>query len=424
MIVKSKILISIFIILCSFSSNLRVAWSQGVSMDASKLVPKAEISFSPMSGSFTEGSIFEVPVIINTKGNSVNSIDIKISFDKNILSIVKPSNGSSVIGVWVEPPKYDNSRGVASYVGVVPNGITTESGLIGTITFKALRTGRAVVSVGPESVLLLNNGMGTQISFNSVNANYIVIPKAPEGLRVYSETHIYSSDWYNNNSPVISWESDSVVDGYSFELDNKPSTIPDSIVDTKENTTAYEKLSDGLWYFHIKAMKKGVWGSTSHFLVRIDTEPPAVFKPEVNYVIAALAMIDRTLVSFFTTDNLSGIDHYEVGVIDKSQPVTVSPVFVESESPYQVPLQSGSNLSVIVRAVDKANNIRDVSINVKPPLLIERVIKDYIVYILLFIILSGLVGLILHYTLGHHIIRHLKEFKDSMKKDEFDNLSK
>jgi len=423
MIIKSKILITTYTVLCVFSLNFGIAKSQGVTIDASKLVPKAEISFSPRSGSFTEGSTFEVPIIINTKGNSINSIDVKISFDKNVLSIVKPSNGSSVIGVWVEPPKYDNSRGTASYVGVVPNGITTESGLIGTITFKALRTGRAVVSVGPESILLLNNGMGTQISFNSVNANYTIIPKAPEGLRVYSETHLYSGDWYNNNSPIISWESDSVVDGYSFEFDNKPSTVPDSVIDTTENSMSYDKLNDGLWYFHIRAIKKGVWGPASHFLVRIDTEPPAVFKPEANYVIAAVALIDRTLVSFFTTDNLSGIDHYEVGVIDKSQPVTVSPVFVESESPYQVPLKSGSNLSIIVRAVDKANNVRDVSIDVKPPLLVTRIIKDYIVYILIFIILAGLIGLILHYTLGHHIVRHLKEFRESMKKDEFDNLN-
>ena len=39
----------------------------------------------------------------------------------------------SIIGVWVEPPAYDNSRGTV--IGVIPNGITTSSGLIGTILF-------------------------------------------------------------------------------------------------------------------------------------------------------------------------------------------------------------------------------------------------------------------------------------------------
>ena len=59
---------------------------------------------------------------------------------------------------------------------------------------------------------------------------------------------------------------------------------------------------------------------------RYDT--PADFKPKAEYLVAATIMVERTLVSFLTTDNLSGIDHYEVGVIDKSQPATESPVFL------------------------------------------------------------------------------------------------
>jgi hypothetical protein len=426
MINTHKIYIYITIIFCGIFMVTGTVKSQGVAIDASKLVPKAEISFSPRTGSFVEGSTFEVPILINTKGSSVNSIEVKISYDRNLLSIVKPANGSSVIGVWVEPPRYDNSKGTASYVGVIPGGITTQSGLIGTITFKALKTGVAQVKVGSESVLLLNNGMGTEISFNSIPANYTIIPKAPEGLRVYSETHPYSDNWYNNKSPVISWDSENSVDGYSFELDNKPTTIPDNTIDTTDNIKGFDKLDDGLWYFHIKAIKRGVWGTTSHFLVKIDTVQPAEFTPEANYVVAATVLVERTLISFFTTDNLSGIDHYEVGVIDKSQPVTTSPVFIESESPFQVPLTSDSSLRVIVRAIDKAGNVRDVSIDVKQPLLITRVIKDYLVYILVFIILSGLIGLIVHYTVGHHVIKHLKEFRDSLKSDhgDEDNIPK
>ena len=142
--------------------------------------------------------------------------------------------------------------------------------------------------------------------------------------------------------------------------------------------------------------------------MQIDTAPPAEFKPEINYIVAA-TLVERGLVSFLTTDNLSGIDRYEVGAIDKSQPITESPVFMQSESPFQVPLSSGGNLVVIVRAIDKAGNVRDASADIKIPLFITKFIKGYPIYILIFIISIGLVGLIViiaRYLFRHHIVKN------------------
>ncbi|MBX4206190.1 hypothetical protein KW784_00110, partial [Candidatus Parcubacteria bacterium] len=200
-------------------------------------------------------------------------------------------------------------------------------------------------------------------------------------------------------------------------LDDKPSTVPENTVMTAETTKSFESLDDGLWYFHIKANKNGVWGTTGHFLMRIDTAPPADFTPEIDYLIAAATVSERALVSFFTTDNLSGIDHYEVGVIDRTQPATVSPVFVPAESPFQVPLSS-DDLSVIVRAVDKAGNIRDVSIAVGSPSLVGTFLKNNLVYILALIIFAGLAGLVFHYLVGHHIIRYLRKAVELVQKEE------
>jgi hypothetical protein len=201
-------------------------------------------------------------------------------------------------------------------------------------------------------------------------------------------------------------------------LDDKPNTIPESKITTAENTKAYEKLADGLWYFHVKAYKNGIWGNTGHFLMRIDTVPPADFKPQVNYVVAGIAFLERALVSFFTTDNLSGIDHYEVGVIDKSQPLTQSPVFIQTESPYQVSTENRVGLKVIVRAVDRAGNVRDSSIDVRQPFAIVKFIKDYLIYILLAIILLALLILIFHYLFGHHILSHLRKAFKIVEEDE------
>jgi hypothetical protein len=392
--------------------------AQTLNIDASKLLAHVSVSLSPRSGSFEEDSTFQVPIFINTENRSINGIEVRVNFDKNKLSIINPTGGTSIIGVWVEPPSFDNTRGTASYVGVVPNGITTESGLVGTITFRAISIGNAVVSIASSSKILLNDGLGTEAQVDLGRAEYTILAKAPEGVQIYSETNPIQSNWYNNNTPTISWIKDPGITGFSFILDNKPNTIPDNTIDGNETIKTFESLPDGLWYFHIKADKNGVWGTTGNFLLRIDTTPPAEFKPQINFLAAATILADRTLVSFFTTDNLSGIDHYEVGVIDKNQPPTESPVFVQAESPFQVPLSAGGKLQVIVRAIDKAGNVRDESVDVRLPFIITKFFQDYPIYILLGIIFLGLILFILHLLFGHHIIRHIHRIIAFIRKEK------
>lgn len=409
----------IFLLVLFFPAAISHAQQKTVQLNAAQLLPRAEVSFAPQSGTFVEGSTFQVPILINTKGTSINGIDLQISFDANKLSIIQPSNGESIIGVWVEPPKYDNSRGTASFVGVIPNGITTSSGLIGTVTFLAKGTGKAVVSFKSNSSILVNDGLGSDATTNFGRGTYNIIPKPPEGVRIHSETHSSQDTWYNNKNPFFTWDKEQGVSGFSYVLDNKPSTIPDNVVLTTDTVKSYQDLNDGLYYFHVKAIKNGAWGTTGAFLVRIDTTPPAHFTPRIEYVVAAVIAVERTLVSFFTTDNLSGIDHYEVGIIDKSQPVTESPVFAVAESPFQIPLTGTDKLRVIVRAVDKAGNVRDVSIDVQAPFAISQFITNYATYILLGILILALMMLLIHYLFGHRVLAHIRRaFAIAKEEDE------
>ncbi|MBX4181322.1 cohesin domain-containing protein [Candidatus Parcubacteria bacterium] len=403
------------------STLVVLVWQQvhaeTINLNARDLIPKVELSFSPRTGSFTEGSTFDIPILINTKGNRINGVEIRISFDKDHLEIVKPSGGQSIVGVWLEAPSYDNARGLANYVGVIPSGITTSSGSIGSITFRAKKTGRGTISFKSTSRVLLNDGLGTEATLDLGHGEYTIIPKAPEGVIVASETHPRQDDWYNNNSPVFIWEKGPGVSGFSYVIDHNPNTIPENTIVSSETTKSFEGLEDGLWYFHIKANRNGAWGTTGHFLVRIDTAPPADFTPEADYLLSSVISSERALISFFTSDNLSGIDHYEIGVIDRDQPVTVSPVFVQGESSYQVPITSG-RLSVIVRAIDRAGNVRDVSLAIGSPFLMSKFIEDHLTYIILAIILAFLIALTLYYLIRHHIIRYLRKAVELVKREE------
>lgn len=372
---------------------------------------KATLFLSPRIETVLAGSTFDVSVFLDTHGNSINTVELNLKFSPDKLTIVKPSSGRSFISIWLESPTYSNTKGVASFVGGIPNGITTKSGLVTTITFKAKATGRAVIEVLPSSKVLANYGLGADVLSGFGRGVYTIDPRPPEGARVFSETHPFEDRWYNNNNPVLTWEKDAGITDFSFELDNKPLTIPDNSPDTKNTITSYENLSDGVFYFHIKARKEGVWGSTTHFVLHIDTEPPASFKPRVEVLTAAI--INRALVSFSTTDSLSGVDHYEVGVIDRTKSPLESPVFVEAQSPYQLPNLISGDLRVIVRAVDGAGNTRDESVDVSVPF--SSTI--FLIAVLAIILILA----ILHYLFGHKIIARFRKAFRLLKEKENQN---
>lgn len=365
-----------------------------------------EIFPGVQSGSFVEGSTFEVPILLNTRGLDINTITLTVHFDPAKLSIVAPSGGKSIVGLWFEPPTYDNVLGTENLGGIITNGIKTNAGLITTITFKARTSGEAIVSIGANSRVLLNDGLGTDASIKSVRGVYTLLPSPPGAVSVYSDTHPLQDKWYNNDSPILTWDKDPDVTRFAFSIDDKPHTIPDDATTTVETQRAFEHLTDGIWYFHIKAEKKGVWGSTAHFKIQIDTIAPADFKPNVNYLTAGTNR--QAHVSFLTTDSLSGIDYYEVGTQDLSEDHQGSPVFIQAVSPYQIQLGDRKRQRVTVRVFDQAGNARDAEVMVRQPLSIVAFLKTNI-SVLLALLLFGLVTVALfHYVYGHRIVARLK----------------
>jgi hypothetical protein len=385
-----------------------------INLDGPSLLPRAEIFTTPHTGDFLVDSTFEIPIYINTEGYNINTVNIKLKFDPSHLSIIKPSGGKSIFGIWLEPPSYDNNNGTASFVGVIPSGIVTSSGLIATVTFKALAVGEARVGFTDYTSANLNDGVGSNVKL-SLNGSFLTIsPKIPEGVMIYSDTHPFQDHWYNNNSPILKWDTPVGVRGYSVAIDFNPGTIPPITINTDNASVAYENLKDGVWYFHVRSNINGVWGNTSHFQIKIDTNSPAFFSPTVD-VLKDTSNVKKYLLSFITTDSLSGIDHYEVGILNKDEEEISSPVFVQSESPFLVS-DTSKNIHVIIRAFDKAGNIRESSIDLYSGINIVIALRKYALYLFIILTFLLLLELILHYLFGHHIIDHIRKMLRIFKK--------
>ena len=317
----------------------------------------ASLYLSPSSGSFLVGSTFSVSVFVNTEGNEINVVWAELKFPPEILQVTSPTAGTSFIAEWLTPPNYSNERGIISFRGGVPGGITTSAGLISSITFRAIASGVARIEFREGSRVLLHDGKGTNILTSTRHGEYNILVPPPEGPKVFSPTHPNPNVWYSDSIPAFSWEKEAGVTDFSWSFDQNPSGRPDGVSEGIQTLKSFSEVPDGIWYFHLRQKKEGAWGKTSHCQVRIDITPPNDFTPRVETYTRLIGY--QTMVYFETTDDFSGIDHYEVSVIDLSPKEPTRSFFTEEMSPYQVPFKKAGKYNVIIKAVDRAGNSRE-----------------------------------------------------------------
>lgn len=320
----------------------------------------ALLRLSPNAGSFTVGSTFDVSIFLDTEGKAVNALDITLSFPPDKLQLVSPSAGRSIISVWTGQPRFNNTTGRVELQGGFPGGINVSNGLISTLTFRVRAVGQAVVKFLDGSQVLLHDGRGTDALTQTVSGIYELLLPPPQGPTVVSRTHPDQSKWYNLGSVELSWAPDAAVEGYSYVLNGEPVDIPDDVSEGTRTSVIYKSVDSGTQYFHIKAYRGGSWGGTTHFALNVDTIPPAEFSTQI--IPDSRTTRRQPIFQWGTTDTHSGVDHYELKII----PLSIAraggedqPFFIEAQSPYVAPELALGDYDVIVRAYDKAGNVRE-----------------------------------------------------------------
>lgn len=326
----------------------------------------ASLYLSPASGTFFVGSTFDVSVFVNTGGEDVNAVEVNLKFDPTKLQIASPTAGKSFIEVWVSQPTYSNTKGTMGFIGGVPSpGINTSSGLVSTITFRAISQGETTVLFLGSCKVLRNDPEGTNILTSMGRGVYTLLIPPPEGPKVFSPTHPDQNKWYKNNNPTFSWEKEEGVTDFSFDFDQDPLGVSDNISEGDYTSVSFGNVGDGIWYFHVKAKKAEVWGGVSHFSVQIDSTPPAIFTPTVEP--SPKTIERRPLISFITTDAFSGLDYYTLKYIDITPQRKEEAVgfFTEVSSPYRLPALEIGKYLVVIRAYDRAGNWREGTVRIE-----------------------------------------------------------
>lgn len=325
----------------------------------------ATLRLSPASGSFILGSTFDVSLILNSEDISVNTIEAELLFPPDKLQIANPSLGKSIVQIWASPPTFSNQQGKIYFIGGIPSpGINTSQGVVQSFTFRVVSPGEAKISFGSNTSVLANDGLGTKVLKQTSPALFTLILPPAQGPDIFSPTHPEQGKWYKDPNPILKWTTSGQSQGFSYVIDHDPNTAPDTVVDTSDAEATFSNLDSGIWYFHAREKAGGSWGGVSHYFLNIDTGAPAAFK-------VAVSPSERTparpapILRFFTTDALSGFDHFEIKVVPLKDGPTESTFFFEAGSPYQLSgLERGRN-EVIVRAYDKAGNFIDESVTLQ-----------------------------------------------------------
>lgn len=398
----------------------------------------ASLYLSPTSGTFFVGSTFDVSIFVNTGGNNINAVKVDLKFNPRELQIASPTAGKSFISVWVSQPTYSNITGKASFQGGTPSpGINTSSGLVSTITFRAITPGETVISISDSSQILLDDGKGTNILSSIGRGVYNITIPPPEGPKVFSPTHPDQNKWYKNNNPSFSWEKEPGITDFSYSIDHNFHGIPDNVSEGNHTSVSYADLKDGIWYFHLKAKKGGNWGGITHYLIQTDTTPPASFKLRFEPALKSPVVTSKEpIVYFITTDSLSGLDHFELKIIDLRKTVEEKEegFFIEVSSPYKLPPLDFGEHEIVIRAYDKALNEQDISERIdvipvdKPFYITKRGINVWTFFIswrrliLILIIIAFLVLIYTYLRRGRHKgLRQRRKFLRGIKEKVKEN---
>ncbi len=326
----------------------------------------ATLAVYPSNTTVSVGNIISLNVLIDTAGAAINTSSGSVQFPTDLLQVVSVNKASSIFPLWVQDPAFSNAAGTVTFDGGVPNpGFTGSNGQVMSIVFRAKKAGTASVIFSGDSVVLANDGLGTdiltgtQIATIQISSGALAVASAaaPASASVPAEPVITSSTdpeqdvWYSGTSATFSWAIPDGVTSIQTLLSSSPTTVPTVTYDSSVSQRTVSNLADGVLYFHLRYMNAVGSGPIATYKIKVDSTPPNKFD------VAVQQQGSQSLVTLAATDDTSGIASYSVQVDDQSA-VRVRPSDLVGGQ-YTLPPQSQGDHSLIVIAYDKAGNSRE-----------------------------------------------------------------
>ncbi len=319
----------------------------------------ASLSILPLASSINADESISLKVSVNTGGEVINAAEGVLRFPADVLSVVSLSKNNSIFSLWIEEPSFSNTQGLIRFNGGLPNpGFVGVSGEIFTIVFKAKKTGSASVTFS-EAFIFKNDGLGTNIFRNAntgtitIGSNIISEFNTPRLPKIVSTTHPKEGEWYNVNVAELSWVVPSSVTALSFSVTDDKASVPTKVYDSSIENKRIE-LKEGISYFNLRFKNEYGWSNTAHFKLQVDTTAPNPF--EILFKTSDVTVNPQSVISFVSSDALSGVGYYEI-VIDDKNSIVVQSSELPASGLYTLPSQDPGKHTVLVKSFDRAGNV-------------------------------------------------------------------
>lgn len=260
---------------CIILSGIVVAW-----LSAGSMVRAAggTIVFSNQTAVVRPGDLSSVDVLLTSLDQTINAVDLTISYPSDRLQIVDVSRAQSALVFWPEAPRWDNTKGTLHIVGGTPNGLYAKDARLVTITLSAVQSGSAALLLDTSnSAVYYNDGVGTKAVLPPAATTLTIDNDFLPSIHIISTSHPQLNTWSSNTTVQLTW--DRVADtqySYSFGVDGQQ--LPDDQPDDLPAVLTYHDLTDGRYAFTIKSWTPdGGWSAVTQRWFLIDHTPPETF---------------------------------------------------------------------------------------------------------------------------------------------------
>lgn len=131
---------------------------------------------SPERAEHSIGDVFDVKVLVDSAGVSINAAEADISFNPAAIEVENLSVDGSLLDIWPTPPVYSNTEGYVRFSGLMKKPFTGPDGHLATITFRALRNMSSNARFAAGAILAAD-GQSSNIISSMKSGVFTIQPK-------------------------------------------------------------------------------------------------------------------------------------------------------------------------------------------------------------------------------------------------------
>lgn len=176
-------------------------------------------SFSiPAKNQYQIGDTITIPIHLEHIPASINIVQADLSFDPKLLQVIDLTTDGTFASFFVQK-EYDNTKGYVRLTGGIPNpGYTKPSGLIGTVYFRAISSGAANLQYLDSSLVLANDGRGTNLLSDYPSIPLLILPNSSSATPTPHDLSI---------STQVEGDADTTVMSFTQYADSLPAPFAD-----------------------------------------------------------------------------------------------------------------------------------------------------------------------------------------------------